>query len=358
MHTEKEQYEAFHTWKEIVSQGEAWRGVLEELARDEIADEFLNGFSEAQRCIFVGCGTSYYLAEAAARSWAMLTGQPAHPIPASEVLLFPNLLLSEGKGLCAITISRSGQTSETVRAARILRQELRIPTFGISCARASDLEKSCQGTIVLSYCDETSTVMTKSFTGMLLALQFLAARFANNPQFIADLRTMADRFSLRISALGDLLEEFNRRNNFENFVFLGQGAFYGIAREASLKLMEMSCSYSQFFHTLEFRHGPRAIVSPKACVTFFLGESTRDVEVEVLQEVKEAGGTTVAICNRTSTGVSESADLVIEMKADVPELALLAPYSVPGQFSGFFQGIRKGLNPDEPRNLSRVVILD
>jgi len=357
MRTSKEKYETFHTWNEIVSQGQVWRGLLEELPQSKTVKEIGEAAGRGGRWIFVGCGTSYYLAEAAAVTWSTLSGEPARAIPGSEVLLFPELLRSEGEGLQAFAISRSGQTSETVRAARILK-ELGVPTIGISCASDSDLEKACERSMVLTGCDEKSTVMTRSFTSMLLSLQFLAARFADKPQFIADLRAMANQFAGRISTQGETLEHFASEHNFEDFVFLGQGAFHGIAREAALKLMEMSCSYSQFFHTLEFRHGPKAIVSPKTCLTFFLGESAQESEMEVLAEMKELGGTIIAICNQCSKVLRETADLVIEMNAGVHELALLAPYTVPGQFFGFFEGVRRGLNPDEPRNLARVVILD
>lgn len=357
MRSSKEKYEAFHTWNEIASQGQVWLGLLEDLGQNKTVKEIREAKGRGGRWIFVGCGTSYYLAEAAAVTWSTLTGEPARPIPGSEVLLFPELLRSEGAGLRAFAISRSGQTSETVRAARILK-EMGIPTVGVSCARDSDLEKACERTIVLTNCDEKSTVMTRSFTSMLLSLQFLAARFADKPQFIGDLRAMANQFAARMSTLGETLEHFNSKHNFEDFVFLGQGAFHGIAREAALKLMEMSCSYSQFFHTLEFRHGPKAIVSPKTCLTFFLSDSTQEAEMEVLAEMKELGGTIIAICNQSSKALLETANLVIEMNAGVHELALCAPYTVPGQFFGFFEGVRKGLNPDEPRNLDRVVILD
>jgi len=53
-----------------------------------------------------------------------------------------------------------------------------------------------------------------------------------------------------------------------------------------------------------------------------------------------------------------SADLLFEVEADVPEIALLAPFIVPAQLLGFHTGIKKGFNPDEPKNLSRVVILE
>ena len=122
--------------------------------------------------------------------------------------------------------------------------------------------------------------------------------------------------------------------------------------------MEMSCSYSQSFHTLEFRHGPKAIVSPQTALTFFLSQTGQQSEVEVLEEMKELGGVTIAVCNKANVDIQRSCDLVLELNLPGNELAVLAPHIVPSQLMGFFTGVGKGLNPDQPKNLTRVVLLD
>jgi glutamine---fructose-6-phosphate transaminase (isomerizing) len=358
MTTQRARLTESHTWNEILSQAGVWKSVLEEIRESPQIAEIgeINGKREF---LFVGCGTSFYLAEAAAISWTLLTGKPARAIPASEVLLFTSLIRAEGDKLNAVVISRSGRTSEAVRAAGVLRQELRIRTYGITCcAQTSELEQACDCTIKLGAADEQSMVMTRSFTSMLLCLQVLAAYCAGNPQFVESLRSVAEEFAPRIPAIAEQLERFVARNSFADYVFLGQGPFHGIAREAALKVMEMSCSYSQFFHSLEFRHGPKAIVSPATCLTFLLSESAREAETEVLEEMKELGGVTVAICNRADEAIRRGSDLVIELGLNAPELALLGPSIVPCQFLAYFTAMLKSLNPDQPKNLSRVVLLD
>jgi len=201
-------------------------------------------------------------------------------------------------------------------------------------------------------------VMTRSFTTMLISLQYLAARYSGNAEFIQSLRAMANQAEPLIHSLAAKIESFVNTRSFADYVFLGQGPFYGVAREAALKVMEMSCSYSQAFHSLEFRHGPKAIVSPQTCLTFYLSETAQQAETEVLQEMKALGGVTIAVCNVASKEVRDASDLVIEVNVAGNELAQLAPYSLPAQLLGFFTGIGKGLNPDYPKNLTRVVVLD
>jgi glutamine---fructose-6-phosphate transaminase (isomerizing) len=345
------------TLNEILSQAEAWQQSLSELKHSATLERFLQESQLRTEWLFVGCGTSFYLAEVAAGSWTLLTGQRARALPASEPLLFPGLISPKPSSLQAVVISRSGQTSEALRAAELLSRKFKVPTLGITCTADSALEEACDNTLRISTAEEKSTVMTRSFTSMLLAVQYVAARKSANESFISALERMACHFAAQIRSLSDRIAAFVNEHSFGDYVFLGQGPFYGIAREASLKVTEMSCSYSQVFHTLEFRHGPMAIVSPETCLTFFLSESGYQAECEVLAEMKELGGVTIAVCDRANDAIRQSCDLLFEFGFEGPEVATLAPFVVPAQLLGFFTGIKKKLNPDHPKNLTRVVIL-
>jgi glucosamine--fructose-6-phosphate aminotransferase (isomerizing) len=347
-----------HTLTEILSQPEIWRQTLNELERGGVLEKILEETKPRNEWLFVGCGSSYYLAKAAAASWTLMTRQPARTLPASELLLFPRLAMHTAETSQAVVISRSGKTSEAVKAANVLSQKFRVPTLGITCAADSPLERACDRTIRLLAADEKSMVMTRSVTSMLLALQSLAGKKSQSTDFPSIIGRLADHFAQRLQPLAAHVEAFVRAHSFADYVFLAQGPFYALAREASLKATEMSCSYSQSFHTLEFRHGPKAIVSSETCLTFFLSENGLQAEAEVLAEMHELGGVTIAICNRASEAIRRSSDLLFELAFDGPELATLAPFIVPAQLLGFFTGVKKNLNPDAPKNLSRVVILD
>ena len=104
-----------------------------------------------------------------------------------------------------------------------------------------------------------------SFTSMLMALQYIAARFARQDEFIDALHSLPAALAGLLPIYGPRIEEFAQRS-FDDVAFLGQGALYPIASETALKVMESSSSYAQFFHTLEFRHGPMSIVSEKVLV--------------------------------------------------------------------------------------------
>ncbi|MGH9325473.1 MAG: SIS domain-containing protein [Terriglobia bacterium] len=306
--------------------------------------------------LFVGCGSSYYIALSAAASFTFLTGRRARALPASELLLFPDLVLAGMPACQPVLISRSGRTSEALAAAKYL-EEKNIPTLAISCAPGQPLEKLSSATICLPPADEKSTVMTRSFTSMLVGLQVLAARVANRATFINALEKLPAGAQNALDELAPRLRAFVESHHFSDYVYLGQGPFYGLACEAALKVEEMSCSYAQAFHTLEFRHGPKSIVSPEVLVGFLLSESGREAEEKVLEEVKSLGGTTLVVTRQASKRVRESADFLVELQLEVEEYAGLAAHLLVAQLLGLYTGLKKGQDPDQPRHLSRVVLI-
>jgi glucosamine--fructose-6-phosphate aminotransferase (isomerizing) len=346
------------TKAEILSQPSCWKECFAALDNNQDFDSFCQGLRIDAEYLFIGCGSSYYLSLAAAASWEMITGGRASAIPASELLLFPDLVLNKAAQYQPILVSRSGRSSEVIRAARYLELERKIPTRAISCSKDHSLDEISRATIHVLPADEKSVVMTRSFSSMLLGLQGLAAFVANRSEVSDSLRRLPEALQPVVSALNAQVRDFVEARTFADYVFLGQGPFFGIASEGQLKVKEMSCSYAQVFHTLEFRHGPKAIVGPEILIVFLLSETGYNAEREVLEEMKGLGATTLVVANEADRAARESADLLVELELDVPECARLVGYLVACQLLGLYTGLKKGLNVDIPRNLSRAVILN
>jgi glucosamine--fructose-6-phosphate aminotransferase (isomerizing) len=346
-----------HTLREILSQPRCWADCFAALDSQDQLRQVGKQWTPPAEWIFIGCGSSYYVALGAASTWTALTGQSARAIPASELLLFPQLVLSEARPCQPVLISRSGHTSEVLKAAEILEMRHNIRTLAISCTTHQPLEEISTLTLYLLPADEQSTVMTRSFTSMLLGLQALGAERGKQKEFAAALRRLPSQMAPLMEDLSQRVATFVDDHTFADYVYLGQGPFFAIANEGMLKVKEMSCSYGQCFHTLEFRHGPKAIVGPETLVTFLLSETGSEAECEVLEEVKGLGATTLVVANRADRAVRQAADFLVELQLDVPEFARLAAYIITGQLLGLYTGLKKGYDPDRPRNLSRAVIL-
>src|SRR5690242_9080704 len=103
-----------------------------------MAREIAKRFGNSPEWVFIGCGSSYYIALAAAATWRAITGARARAVPTSELLLFPDLAFNGAKDFVPVLISRSGRTSEIVRAAQLLNEK-QIPSLAISCATQQKL---------------------------------------------------------------------------------------------------------------------------------------------------------------------------------------------------------------------------
>ena len=141
-----------------------------------------------------------------------------------------------------MVISRSGRTSEALRAAQVLEREKGIRCLGVTCTAHQPLEQIASRTITLLTANEQSTVMTRSFTSMLLALQYTAACFAhdNDNELVTQLKRMAGHAERVLSASHPEIRKFVDAHQFADYIALGQGPYYGLACECGLKLSEMS----------------------------------------------------------------------------------------------------------------------
>jgi len=345
-----------YTLSEIFSQPQCWNACLAQLAASAELRAAIQLARPGVEWIFVGCGTSYYLAQAAASSFNYLK-LSARAVPASDLLMYPALTLHSGRDYIPVVISRSGLTSEAVRAAQMLEKDHNLRTIAITCADGQPLEAACSVTLKLLDADERSTVMTRSFTSMLLGLQYLAATVSGNDAFRRALVELPQQVEPLLRDVPQRLRLFVESRSFSDFVFLAQGPLFGIASECMLKVTESSSSYAQVFHSLEFRHGPKSIAGPETLITFLMSGTSYDAEVELLEEMKALGATTMVIANRVESRAQLAADFAIELGLQSPEYVQPAAFTIWGQLYGVYYGLKKGLNPDSPKNLTRVVEL-
>jgi glucosamine--fructose-6-phosphate aminotransferase (isomerizing) len=343
------------TYREILSQPETWERTLESTASAWEPAQHALGLTGGEHFLFVGSGTSLYLAQAAAQVMQERTGRPAVAVPASEVFLSAGSTVPLGVPLVAFVLSRSGSTSEAVLAARYLREH--VPTarvVSVSCRPLSDLASHAHLSIELPDADERAVVMTRSFTSMLLALGLVAATIAGDGVAVKELEQLP---GLAREGMGDaeaFAERLAEDAGLDAFVFLGLGPNYGLAKEATLKLKEMTQVPCEAYSPLEFRHGPISIIEPGSAVVL-LGGSREESYLPALERELARHGAHVA---RISPHASEPADTALLLPAGLSDVARGPLYLPPVQLLAYHRARAIGLNPDEPRNLDQVVVLD
>jgi glucosamine--fructose-6-phosphate aminotransferase (isomerizing) len=201
---------------------------------------------------------------------------------------------------------------------------------------------------------EKSIAQTRSFSNMMLGVPFLIQKKIENglPE---KLRASGSEL---IAQHGGLMKDLANDRGIQRFFFLGSGGRYGLACEAMLKMKEMSLSYSEAYHFLEFRHGPMSMVDEESLVVGLLGDQNRTQELRVLQEMKELGGTILAIGNELKDGMPGWLDQFIPLEGSDLDGFGDVLYLPPLQLLAYERAVGKGLDPDHPHHLDAVVILD
>lgn len=340
------------TRPEIEGQPASWRGVAAALpdlgpfaaAFDPLPDEL----------VLTGCGTSYYLAQAAAAVFRRVAGLRASAVPASELVLFPDLALPPGGRIVVIGISRSGETSETVRAVAVAAARGHA-AYGVGCEADSSLARACRGYLALPGGRDESMVMTKSATTMLLALQRVAGLVARDGGYLAELDALAPFADDLGYARADRIAALARDPSWERVLLLGAGPLQPIAAEAAMKLTEMALLTAVPYHPLEFRHGPMSIVDGRALVILLACASARDEEAALLRDIAAHGGRLLVLADDPA---GLAADEALALGAGVGDYARQVLYLPPLQLLGYFRAQARGIDPDAPRHLSRFVALD
>jgi glucosamine--fructose-6-phosphate aminotransferase (isomerizing) len=333
---------AYHTYNEIKSQTEAWAQALELASAAHLPEA-----GDYDHVLFTGCGSTYYLSLAAAALYQELTGCPARAIPAGELVLNAKTVLTDQKTLL-VAVSRSGTTSETLKAVENFKAQKRGEVMVISNYDRA-LSGLANANIVIPKGQELSVAQTRSFASMYVSACVLCARMAGRNDLVETMDRLPEVGNWVISNYESRAREIGENLDYDRFYFLGSGIRYGLACEVNLKMKEMTLTHSEPFHFLEFRHGPMSMVNHHAVVVGMLSDVNRAHEAKLLAEMKELGGTVMSF---------GETDADVQFASNLPESVRGVLYLPVLQLMALYRSLAKGLNPDWPNHLTAVVQLD
>ena len=297
-----------HMEAELRSQPQTWAiaaGLREEQSLLPAAGE---------RIAVVGCGTSWFMAQ----SYAVLRERAGHGVTdayaASEAFVDADAFRARDYD-AIVAITRSGTTTEVLELLDGLRSAgNRARTVGIVGDPDTPLVERVDTAIRLPFADEQSVVQTRFAT---TALALVRASLGH------DLAAAIDQAAAAVEEdLDDALIEA------EQYAFLGTGWTVGLAHEAALKMREAAQAWSESYPAMDYRHGPIAVAGPKSLV-WMLGTPPPGL----VEQIEDTGAVVVT--------------------SDLDPLAQL----VQTQRSAVAVAAARGLDPDEPRGLTRSVVL-
>jgi len=301
--TDTQEYDAHagvHMEVELASQPDAWERAVGLTAERAVLP------ASGERIAVVGCGTSWFMAQ----SYAVLRESTGHGV--TDAYAASEAFVDRGYD-AIVAITRSGTTTEVLELLEGVQGRTR--TVGLVGDPNTPLVDLVDDLVPLTFADEKSVVQTRFAT---TALAFLRASLGED---------LTGAIAAGREAVGvELAEELVAAAQYS---FLGSGWTVGIAHEAALKMREASQSWAESYPAKEYRHGPIAIAAPGR-VTWVFGNAPDGLLADI-------AATGAHFENRP---VDAMADLIRAQRVALERAR------------------RAGLDPDQPRNLTRSVILD
>lgn len=359
----------FHTLREICQQPSTWMQTCELMCgRAASLQSILAGISSLT---LTGSGSSEYAGDCVRIALQNELGVVTQATSGGVLLAHGSKALPPGRPGLMVSLARSGDSPESVGAlALMLRTEPEIRHLVLTCNEAGSLARTYQRdprVAVITLGEQTNDqglVMTSSFTNLVLAARFpgLLAQPERYRTICEQLsRTASDLIYEHLGTLAGVAKE-----PFKRALFLGSGSRFGAAREAALKMLEMTAGrVSTMCETyLGLRHGPMSYVHKDTLVICFLSShpTLRAYEADLLRELdqKDLGLMKVIVGQAVPSDLVQENDVVLECKGlgqlgdeNFPVIDVIA-----GQLLAFFRCLEEGLHPDLPSEggvINRVV---
>ncbi|MCC9306653.1 SIS domain-containing protein [Kitasatospora sp. RB6PN24] len=301
------------TAQELATQPAVWRRAA---ALAEPSDTALP--QPGERVAVVGCGTSWFMAQAYA-ALREAAGQGETDAFAASEFRYARQYDR------VLTISRSGTTTEVL--ALLDRLSGRIPTSALTADPTTPIKQAADRLVVLDFADEQSVVQTRFATSALALLRAHLELHGELPTGVHPVARAADDAE---RAIAEPLPE--GLLTAEQISFLGTDWTNGLALEAGLKMREAARFWTESYPAMEYRHGPIAIAAPGRAVWVFGG-----LPDGLDAQIARTGA--LLVTDSAAPGMDPMADLV-----RVHRLAVALAEA-------------RGLDPDRPQALTRSVML-
>jgi glucosamine--fructose-6-phosphate aminotransferase (isomerizing) len=281
----------------------------------------------------------------------MTTGLPVS-LAAPSVHTVYGATLDYGDAL-VIGVSQSGESPDVNLVLSKARDRGAL-TLGITNEAGSALSRVAEHVVLVGAGRERSVAATKTYTGQVMALYLVAqALGADLPKAqLEAIPALAEKALTLESAVTEMAGRYRFMNHA---VVVGRGLNYANAFEMALKLMETCYVVAERFSSADFLHGPIAMVDPNFPVFAFApaGPAWPGLQ-ETLMRLRDMKTEALLITDRTNREASAVAPRLFCIPASIPEILTPIPYIVPAQMFAAALAEEKGLNPDQPRSLSKV----
>ena len=256
-------------------------------------------------------------------------------------------------GVLVIALSQSGESTDTNLVLERAREQ-RAVTIGITNESSSSLARLAEHTFLVRANREQSVAATKTYTGQLLMLYLLAYALGGNI-LLDDLNRLPELAAQALTLEPGIAAHAERYRFMDHAVVVGRGLNYANAFEFSLKLMETCYVIAERFSSADLLHGPIAMIEQSFPSFLFAPTGvTWPGMREMLAKLEQLRAETLIITDRSNEQALASRRRSISIPAQIEELYTPIPYIIPAQLFAACLAGEKGLNPDQPRTITKV----
>jgi glucosamine--fructose-6-phosphate aminotransferase (isomerizing) len=347
--------------KEIHEQPEAIKNTLR--LRDDAIREAAKIIHSSERVFMVAMGTSGHAALAGRHMFASIAGiLPAVELASDFSDTVYGTLSSKD---CIIAITQSGETTDTISAVKYAK-ELGAKIVAITNVVGSSITRYADYAILTQAGPEIGVAATKTFMVQLTSLALLALKLGELTGFV-DLSVIKRKRDF-LERVPDIVSETISRNeeiarrlagqiyDKPSLLFLGRGVSIATAKEGALKLKEIAYNHAEAYSAGESKHGPIALVQQDYPIIFVAPQDeTRSRIIGNLMEMKARGGYVISVIMKDDKELLSLSDFVFIIPDQVEAEFSTMVFVVPLQLFSYYTALRKGLDPDKPRNLAKSV---
>lgn len=307
-----------------------------------------------KKFVFFGCGSSYMLAKSAETIFRTISGTAACAIPAGDYITNPGFWTEAVRDSIVVTLSRSGKTSEIVRAVKHIKETLGCPVISLSMQEENDVSPMCDLDLVFNWCYDKSVCQTRTVTNLYAATLLLAAAYSGDA---------ALRGAVRAACAGNASFQKENRAALEkvaalpwsNVVVLADGPVCGIAEEGALAFTEICMLTGRYFHLLDYRHGPIVISDENTLTVMLLNPADKELQDAMVKDVLKHGGPVMTVS--AQEGNPHGAAAHIKIRGIDNFAAWGIPFIYLAQMLALLKAAALGGNPDAPKGLDAFITL-
>ena len=333
---------AHFTLKEISEQPET----IIRAGDDTQIDNMVQHISKSENLYITGSGTSYNAARISRYLMSKYAKLKIESIISSELPFSPD---SIEKNSTLIAISQSGESADVLEAVKIAK-ESGAKILSIVNHLNSSLSQESDVVIGLNCGPEIGVAATKSFTSQLAILYKITNNLCNTCMNL-DWKKVSDSISKILSDNSKIRELAKELKDVSDIYVLGRGIHFPIAKEAALKLKELTYIHAEGIPAGELKHGPLALMDSNVYVLIINpDDSTYNDTLNSANEIKARGAKIIGISDKKS----DVYDYWIEIPS-IDEALYSMIEIIPIQLLAYYAAIEKDTDPDYPRNLAKSV---